>query len=117
MAMVLRVAVLTLISMCAVVPARATDYWLPVAAHNPGAEGSTWRTDLSVYNPCDNDAAVEIIAHTSDGDFTQSYEITGTTVIRGRDGLEPAVVDVSCTIDGTPVVIHTIEGEPLSWAD
>jgi hypothetical protein len=47
----------------------------------------------------------------------QSYEITGTTVIRGRDGLEPAVVDVSCTIDGTPVVIHAVEGEPLSWAD
>ena len=46
-----------------------------------------------------------------------SYEITGTTLIRGRDGLEPAVVDVSCTIDGKPLVIHAVEGEPLSWAD
>lgn len=51
------------------------------------------------------------------GSRIQSYEITGTTLIRGRDGLEPAVVDVSCTIDGKPVVIHAVEGEPLSWAD
>jgi hypothetical protein len=47
----------------------------------------------------------------------QSHEITGTTLIRGRDGLEPAVVDVACTIDGKPLVIHAVEGEPLSWAD
>jgi hypothetical protein len=46
-----------------------------------------------------------------------SYEITGTTLIKGREGLEPAIVDVSCTIDGKPVVIHAVEGQPLSWAD
>jgi hypothetical protein len=47
----------------------------------------------------------------------KGYEITGTTLIRGRDGLEPAVVDVSCTIDGKSVVIHAVEGQPFSWAD
>jgi hypothetical protein len=51
------------------------------------------------------------------GNRIESYEITGTTLVRGRDGLEPAVVDVSCTIDGKPVVIHAVEREPLSWAD
>jgi hypothetical protein len=51
------------------------------------------------------------------GGRIQSYEIVGTTLIRGRDGLEPAVVDVSCTIDGKSVVIHAVEGEPLAWAD
>ncbi len=47
----------------------------------------------------------------------KSYEIDGTALVRGRDGLEPAVVDVSCTIDGKSVVIHAVEGKPLSWAD
>lgn len=46
-----------------------------------------------------------------------TFEITGTTLVRGRDGLDPAVVDVAVTVDGTPVVIHAVEGEPLSWAD
>ena len=44
-----------------------------------------------------------------------SYEISGTTLVRGRDGLE--LVDVACTIDGKSVVIHAVEGKPLSWAD
>jgi hypothetical protein len=47
----------------------------------------------------------------------QSYEMTGATLVRGRDGLEPAVVDVSCTIDGVDVVIHAVEREPLAWAN
>ena len=51
------------------------------------------------------------------GSRIESYEVTGTTLVRGRDGLEPAVVDVACTIDGKSVVIHAVEGEPLSWAD
>jgi len=51
------------------------------------------------------------------GSRIQSYEIVGTTLIRDRDGLEPAVVDVSCTIDGKSVVIHAVELEPLAWAE
>ena len=47
----------------------------------------------------------------------QSYEITDATLVRGREGLEPAVVDVSCTIDGVDAVIHAVEREPLTWAN
>ena len=51
------------------------------------------------------------------GNRIESYEVTATTLVRGRDGLEPAIVDVNCTIDGTPVVIRAVEGAPLTWAD
>jgi hypothetical protein len=51
------------------------------------------------------------------GPGIKSYEITGATTVRGREGLESAVVDVSCTIDGVSVVIHAVEREPLTWGD
>ena len=32
------------------VPIRYRQYWIPVAAHQPGAAGSQWRTDLGLLN-------------------------------------------------------------------
>lgn len=47
----------------------------------------------------------------------QSFEIHGATLISPPDGLEPSVVDVSCTIDGTAVVIRAADGRRLTWGD
>ena len=45
------------------------------------------------------------------------YQIGGTVLVKGRDGLEPAIVEVEATVDGEPVVFLAVEGEPLTWAD
>ena len=45
------------------------------------------------------------------------YEITGTTLVKGREGLDAAIVEVQVTIDQTPMVILAEEGKPLSWVD
>jgi hypothetical protein len=34
--------------------------WVPVVAHNPGLNGSTWRSDLGLLNPGDVEAAVQL---------------------------------------------------------
>lgn len=57
----------------------AADVWVPIAAHNPGASGTFWRTDLSIHNPCDLYTEVEIVAHADEGDFTRSYEVPPKT--------------------------------------
>ena len=60
-------------------PVFATDFWLPISAHNTGFGGSTWRTDLALYNPCDVTATVDIVADSPDGEFSKSFEIPAGT--------------------------------------
>ena len=38
-------------------------YWVPVVAHNPGAEGSVWRSDVAVLNLCPVAAHLELRLH------------------------------------------------------
>jgi hypothetical protein len=47
----------------------------------------------------------------------ETYEIHGATMIRPPEGIEPSVVDVSCTVDGIPVIIRAVAGQRLAWAD
>jgi hypothetical protein len=47
----------------------------------------------------------------------ETYEIHGATMVRPPEGIEPSVVEVSCTIDGKSVVIRAVDGERLAWAD
>ena len=79
-----------------------------VAAANPAPPDETFQVYVDLRQG---------MAERGLGRGIQSYEITGVTLVRGRNELEPAVVDVSCTIDGVDVVIHTVEREPLSWAN
>ena len=51
------------------------------------------------------------------GPGVQAYEIHGATMISPPEGLEPSVVEVSCTIDGKAVVIRAADGRRLGWAN
>ena len=51
------------------------------------------------------------------GPGVQAYEIHGATMISPPEGIEPSVVDVSCTIDGEAVFIRAADGRRLVWAD
>jgi hypothetical protein len=56
-------------------PVSAETYWVAAAAHLPGAQGTQWRTDLSILNPCDFDVSVVLRLHTEDEVHQQSFEI------------------------------------------
>jgi hypothetical protein len=51
------------------------------------------------------------------GASVESYEIHGATMVRPPQGVEPSIVEVSCTINGKAVVIRAADGERLAWAD
>jgi len=74
MATLMRVVATVGLMVCAAFTS-AAEVWVPIAAHNRGSSGTVWRTDLSIHNPCDVHAAVEIVAHADEGDFFQSYEV------------------------------------------
>lgn len=48
-------------------------YWVAAVAHLPGAEGTRWRTDLSVLNPCDVELTVGLRLHTASGIFEGDF--------------------------------------------
>jgi len=52
-------------------------YWTEIAAHNQGADTSTWRTDLAARNMVTAPASVQFILHTSSGDTTTDAMIDG----------------------------------------
>ncbi|MGV8039463.1 MAG: hypothetical protein AB2L07_05100 [Thermoanaerobaculaceae bacterium] len=45
------------------VPIRYRQYWIPVAAHQPGAAGSQWRTDLGLLNLGPSSGVVHLRLH------------------------------------------------------
>lgn len=51
------------------------------------------------------------------GQSIEAYEIHGATMVRPPQGIEPSLVEVSCTIDGKAVVIRAVDGERLVWAE
>jgi hypothetical protein len=74
-------------------------YWAEIAAHNEGAEGSTWRTDLVARNMVTSLAVLEFILHTGSGDVTADgsvgggaqavfEDIVGTMGVEGKGALE-----------------------------
>ena len=50
-------------------------YWVAAAAHVSGTNGTQWRTDLSILNPCEFDVSVVIRLHAEDGVYSQAFEI------------------------------------------
>ena len=50
-------------------------YWVAAAAHVSGANGTQWRTDLSVLNPCVDDVSVAIRLHAGNQVFEGAFEI------------------------------------------
>ena len=53
-------------------------YWAEIAAHNQGAAGSVWRTDVVAKNAASDIAVVEFILHTENGgNFTAEGAIDG----------------------------------------
>jgi hypothetical protein len=47
----------------------------------------------------------------------KTFEIQGATMVQPPEGIEASVVEVSCAVDGTPVVIRVVDGERLAWAE
>ncbi|MBK9065165.1 MAG: PKD domain-containing protein [Acidobacteria bacterium] len=65
----------------------ATVYWLPVASHAPGAQGSQWRTDLGLLNLGTAAANVVTVLH------VPGNPVQGTaSVAAGSQGIFPDVV-------------------------
>lgn len=64
--------------------AMASTYWVPVASHDSGSQGSEWRTDLGILNLGTSAASVQMILHTS------GQPVTGTDEL---DPLGEAVYD------------------------
>ena len=65
----------------------ATDAWVGVASHGPGANGSQWRSDLGVLNLNAVAANVEVRLHTPGG-----VVASGTVVLAGGQGVLTDVV-------------------------
>jgi len=59
--------------------ATAQTTWVAAAAHAPGVEGSTWRTELGVLNSCEQDATVEIVLHDGASEPSESFTVLGGT--------------------------------------
>jgi len=55
--------------------------WVPVVAHNPGLNGSQWRSDLGLLNPGAVTANVQIRFYGGDGVTTTTYVPAGTQSI------------------------------------
>ena len=55
--------------------AAAESTWVPVAAHLAGANGTRWRTDLNVLNPCEADVPLELRLHTTGGVATAAFVV------------------------------------------
>lgn len=47
------------------IPIRYLQYWVPVAAHQPGVAGSQWRTDLGLLNRGNGAATVHLRLHST----------------------------------------------------
>ena len=45
----------------------STVVWIPVASRAPGANNSTWRTDISIFNPTSFTVSVAITIYTTSG--------------------------------------------------
>ena len=47
----------------------------------------------------------------------ERYEVGAATMAKPSEGLDPAAVLVSCTINGRPATILSVKNERLAWAD
>jgi CSLREA domain-containing protein len=53
------------------------SYWVPVAAHIAGVNGSVWRTTVGTLNRAPSPAELEFVLRTSDGIFSMSTSVAG----------------------------------------
>jgi CSLREA domain-containing protein len=53
------------------------SYWIPVAAHVGGANGSVWRTTVGALNRSSSPAELEFVLRTSDETFAMSASVAG----------------------------------------
>lgn len=67
------------------IPIRYLQYWVPVAAHQPGVAGSQWRTDLGLLNRGSGAATVHLRLH--------STTLMGQTLTLGANA-QAILVDV-----------------------
>jgi sugar lactone lactonase YvrE len=67
------------------IPVRYLQYWVPVAAHQPGVAGSQWRTDLGLLNRGSASATVHLRLH--------STTLMGQTLTLGANA-QAILVDV-----------------------
>ena len=71
----IRCCLLILLAVTAAVAADAETYWIAAVAHNSGVGDSTWRSDVGVLNLCESDAVVEMLLHSDDGVFRESFVV------------------------------------------
>ena len=77
------------------------DWMIPAAAHNPGARGTYWMTDLSIHNPHEYELPVVVQALPSDttnGEVpTLTFNLYPWETINLWDVLGPEVFDIGGT--------------------
>lgn len=84
------------------VPIRYRQYWIPVAAHQPGAAGSQWRTDLGLLNLGPSSGVVHLRLHAS------TLLGQSTTIAKGEQKILVDVVDtVFAFVGAGPLEILT----------
>ena len=71
----IRCCLLILLVVTAAVVADAETYWIAAVAHNSGVGDSTWRSDVGVLNLCESDAVVEMLLHSDDAVFRESFVV------------------------------------------
>jgi PKD repeat protein len=59
----------------------SSTYWVPVASHSSGANGSVWRTDLGLLGEGLDEAAVELRLHTSEGVESRVVTVAGNAMV------------------------------------
>jgi hypothetical protein len=53
----------------------AVDVWIPVGSRANGANNSTWRTDIAIFNPSSVVVTVQVIIYTTSGPVSQVVSI------------------------------------------
>lgn len=83
----------------------SADWMIPAAAHNPGARGTFWATDLSLHNPHEYDLPVVVQALPSESDNavvpTLDLNLSPWQTVNLWDVLGPDVFD----LDGTAAIL------------
>jgi hypothetical protein len=68
-------------------------YWAEIASHNPGSNGSQWRTDMVTRNLANAQASLRFVLHTDKGNF----EGTAAVPAMGQSAFEDIVAALGQT--------------------
>lgn len=105
---------MTAVAMVAVAAvASAGEWWIPAAAHGPGADGSLWRTDLVLSSFSDGAEQVTITLLPQGEDNSTPGDMTTVVVGAGETVVLEDVVAATFGHDGTAAIRVEAAGDRL----